>query len=90
MLLFLAVVLPAPGFAQDVPTTTAADIQEWMSSLSNWGRWGEDDQLGALNLITPEKRKAAAALVRDGVSISLAHPLITETTPDNPNPRHRT
>jgi len=89
-LLFLAVTLPALAFAQDAPTTTAADIQEWMSSLSNWGRWGEDDQLGALNLITPEKRKAAAALVRDGVSISLAHPMITEITPDNPNPLKHT
>ena len=33
-----------------------AQVLEWMESLSNWGRWGEDDQLGALNLITPAKR----------------------------------
>ncbi len=89
-LLTLAITLPAIAFAQDAPTTTAEDIQEWMNSLSNWGRWGKDDQLGALNLITPEKRKAAAALVRDGVSISLAHPMITETTPFNPNPLKHT
>jgi len=43
-----------------------------MQTLSNWGRWGKDDQLGALNLITPKKRKEAAALVKEGVSISLA------------------
>ncbi|MEE2777518.1 MAG: cyclase family protein [Acidobacteriota bacterium] len=61
-----------------------------MTTLSNWGRWGEDDQLGAINLITAEKRRQAAALVRDGVSISLAHPMITETTADNPNPLKHT
>ena len=35
-------------------------------SLSNWGRFGTRDQLGTLNLITPEKRVAAARLVRSG------------------------
>lgn len=52
--------------------TTKADVDEMMQTLSNWGRWGQDDQLGALNLITPEKRRSASALVREGVSISLA------------------
>jgi kynurenine formamidase len=55
------------------PKLTKSDIDEMMRSLSNWGRWGRDDQLGALNLITPEKRKQAAALVQEGVSVSLAH-----------------
>ena len=32
---------------------TSADVRRWMDELSNWGRWGDDDQLGALNLITP-------------------------------------
>ena len=45
---------------------TKEQYDTWMSELSNWGRWGEDDQLGALNLITPAKRIEAAALVRDG------------------------
>ena len=89
-ILAIALVLPAATLAQEIPKTTAADIEEWMTSLSNWGRWGKDDQLGALNLITPEKRRAAAALVRDGVSISLAHPMIKEKTPDNPNPLKHT
>src|SRR5438093_7492667 len=57
------------------PKTTAADITRWMTELSNWGRWGKDDQRGTLNLITPEKRRQALALVRDGVSVSLAHTL---------------
>jgi len=38
---------------------------------TNWGRWGADDQRGAINLITPEKRVAAARLVRSGRSVSL-------------------
>ena len=49
-----------------------ADIERWMTELSNWGRWGKDDQAGTINLITAAKRKAAAALVRDGVSVSMS------------------
>ena len=45
----------------------------WMNGLSNWGRWGKDDQMGALNLITPAKRKQAAALVKEGYSVALEH-----------------
>ena len=51
---------------------TMAQLQQWIDQYSNWGRWGEEDDLGALNLITPEKRIQAAALVRDGLSVSLA------------------
>lgn len=43
-----------------------------MKELSNWGRWGKDDELGAANLITPEKRKRAAGLVKNGIVVSLA------------------
>ena len=45
---------------------TADEILEYHRTLSNWGRWGAHDQLGTLNLITPEKRIAAARLVRSG------------------------
>jgi kynurenine formamidase len=51
---------------------TKADIDSWMKELSNWGRWGKDDQAGTINLITPAKRRQAAALVKDGVSVSLS------------------
>jgi kynurenine formamidase len=51
---------------------TKEDIDHWMTELSNWGRWGKDDQAGTCNLITPAKRKEAAALVKEGVSISMA------------------
>jgi kynurenine formamidase len=55
------------------PKLAKTDVEAMMKSLSNWGRWGRDDELGALNLITPEKRKQAARLVTEGVSVSLAH-----------------
>ena len=65
---------------------TKADIDRWMEELSNWGRWGDSDELGALNFITPEKRKQAAALVREGVSVSLARDIEKEESVDNPYP----
>lgn len=57
---------------------TKSDIEAMMKSLSNWGRWGEDDQFGVLNLITPDKEKQAAQLVKEGISISLAHKSVKE------------
>lgn len=53
-----------------------------MKELSNWDRWGPDDELGASNLITPAKRKQAAALVKEGLTISLAHDVIQEDAAD--------
>lgn len=69
---------------------TKADIDQLMTQLSNWGRWGKDDQLGALNLITPAKRKEAAALVKEGVAVSLARESNKDTEADNSNPYHHT
>lgn len=43
--------------------------------INNWGRWGADDQLGALNLMTPERILAAVRLVRHGKLYNLAVPL---------------
>src|SRR5262245_10085147 len=63
-----------------------ADIDGMMKELSSWGRWGKDDQLGAYHLITPAVRKAAAAQVKDGVSVSLSRPLDTEKAVDNGSP----
>ena len=64
--------------------TTEADYHQAMDELSNWGRWGADDELGAANFITPAKRKAAAALVTEGRSVSLAHDIIQEETLEGP------
>ncbi|MBI2480902.1 MAG: cyclase family protein [Planctomycetia bacterium] len=65
---------------------TKADVERLHTELSNWGRWGNEDQLGALNLITPEKRKQAAALVREGISVSLARNAEEVEAADNPDP----
>src|SRR5262245_42581848 len=66
------------------PKVTRADVDAMMKSLSNWGRWGAQDELGTLNLITPEKRKQAAALVRDGITVSLAHDASTTSREGSP------
>ena len=51
---------------------TKEDIEKWMTELANWGRWGKQDQAGTVNLITPAKRKQAAGLVKEGISVSLS------------------
>ena len=56
----------------ETPAMSRAEFDQLMRENSNWGRWGQDDQLGTLNLITPELRRDAAALVQDGVAISMA------------------
>ena len=61
---------------------TEADFLRAMEELSNWGRWGPEDGLGAANFITPAKRRAATALVTEGLSISLAHDVIQEDAVD--------
>jgi kynurenine formamidase len=65
---------------------TQADIDRWMTELSNWGRWGKEDELGAMNLITPGKRKQAAALVKEGVSVSLSRSTEKERAVDIQSP----
>jgi kynurenine formamidase len=67
-------------------------VEAAIRQLSNWGRWGADDELGTVNFITPAKRVEAAALVRRGEVFSLAIPL-DENGPQPPferrlNPRH--
>jgi kynurenine formamidase len=68
------------------PAPSSDDLARLFESLKNWGRWGDDDQIGALNHLTPAHRAAAAALVTDGVTVSLAHDLPVRPTPENPYP----
>jgi kynurenine formamidase len=65
---------------------TKADVDRWMTELSNWGRWGKDDEMGTVNLMTPARRKAAAALVTEGVSVSLSRDTDSTAAPDNGTP----
>jgi len=70
------------------PLPTEQEVLGWIRQRRNWGRWGKDDQVGALNLITPAKRAAAARLVRNGRSVSLSRPFPKEPGPNNPLPAH--
>src|SRR5690349_5762495 len=79
-----SVILPgAPVLAQEQTFTAHPSTQEpnrlvtletlkkWEGELSNWGRWGKEDQRGLLNLITPEKTKQALALVKEAKTVTL-------------------
>ena len=82
----IAAVTPVAPVAQGSGSNhsvTKTDLERWKKELSNWDRWGKDDQVGALNLITPAIRKRAAALVKEGVSVSLAREALTEKAVDN-------
>ena len=67
---------------EDRAPISVQQFHAWMEELSNWGRWGEDDEMGAANLMTPAKRKEAAGLVRSGTTVSLAHDFLTEPAED--------
>ena len=73
----------APAPASSLPVET---FDRMMTELSNWGKWGKDDQKGAVNFITPAKRKQALAAVKDGISVSMARTAETEAALDNPAP----
>ena len=91
----LAIVLVAPTsvLAQDFqahPSTqlpanlvTLDTLKVWEQELSNWGRWGPDDQRGTLNLITPAKARQAAALVQTGETVTLQHFVTLEKALDS-------
>ena len=71
---------------QNLPFVTETQFEDWQQTLSNWGRWGPDDEIGTLNLITPAKRREAAALVQSGVTVSLARNTDNVESIDNPCP----
>lgn len=68
------------------PFITQSQLDRWETELSNWGRWGKNDELGTLNLVTPAKRKQATALVKEGFTVSLASDVPTEKAADVPCP----
>lgn len=93
LLLLLAAMASGVAFQNAEPARSPRNADEFdalFRQVSNWGRWGKDDQLGSLNLVTPAKRKQAAALVREGISVSLAHNPLTERAEDNNNPFEHT
>ncbi|MHC4994127.1 MAG: cyclase family protein [Planctomycetota bacterium] len=80
----LTSILPVVHAAEVV--MTRQDFEDAMVAMSNWGKWGKDDQKGTLNYITPEVRRRAAQLVTEGVVVSLARNADKEKAIDNARP----
>jgi kynurenine formamidase len=79
---------PGPSAAR-----TPRDAEEFdalFRQVSNWGRWGKDDQLGTANLISEAKRRQAASLVQSGRAVGLAHSPIKEKAVDTASPFEHT
>ena len=67
-------------------TWTPDHMRKVFESVKNWGRWGAEDESGALNLITPEKRREAAGAVESGEAVSCARELAVQPSVENPHP----
>jgi kynurenine formamidase len=70
----------------EIATLRLDEARTIYEQVKAWGRWGQDDERGALNLITPAKRRQAAHLVQHGVSISAELPLAKAGATDSPYP----
>lgn len=70
----------------DSETISAQQFEKWFSEISNWGRWGQEDELGTLNLITQEIKTRAAGLVKQGITVSLALNLDKQKSNFNTHP----
>ncbi len=68
----------------------AEEFDRLFQQVKNWGRWGVDDQLGSINLITAAKRKQALSLAKTGQTVSLAHNPLTAKAEDNGSPFEHT
>ena len=67
-------------------TIPLRDFDDLFERVKNWNKWGDGDDIGTLNYITPDKIAAASALVKSGRSVSMAIPIDKEAGPDNPHP----
>src|SRR5687767_14659374 len=79
--------LAPTGQGQPAANQGAASTGNVFEYRRNWGRWGTDDQKGAVNLITPAKRAAAAALVKTGRTVSIGRVFEPEQHFIRVNPR---
>lgn len=72
------------------PRTSRAEFDDVYALCDSTGKWGADDQRGALNNLTASEIVAAAGLVRSGRTVSCGWDLDTVAGPDNPHPvEHR-
>jgi len=83
----IALVACAAGVDSQEPRTprNLEEFDALFQEYNNWGRWGADDERGTMNLITEEKTREAAALVRRGITVSLAHNPMPDEAVDNPD-----
>ncbi len=65
---------------------TSQEMEALFHRVSNWGRWGDDDERGTLNLLTPQRVAAAAQLIRAGQTVSCARDFPVQPGPENPTP----
>jgi Putative cyclase len=67
------------------PPVSIEQVDKWETELSNWGKWGADDERGSLNYVTPQKTLEALRLAKAGVVVSLARFASLEKAADNFN-----
>jgi hypothetical protein len=67
-----APIAPDPSTQEPAHRMTFEQVVAMEKDLSNWGRWGKEDERGTLNLVTPQKTMQALRLVKDGLVVSLA------------------
>ena len=67
-------------------TMSTVELETLFEEVKNWGKWGDDDERGALNYITPARVAAAASLIEDGTTVSCSLEFPTRPAPDNPRP----
>jgi kynurenine formamidase len=80
----------APGTAAPRAPRNADEFEALFQQVKNWGRWGADDQLGSVNLVTAATRKHAVTLAKEGLTVSLAHNPLTDKADDNASPFEHT
>ena len=85
-----AATILSPGPSAARFPRNAEEFDQLFHQVKNWGRWGADDELGAMNLLTDAKRKQALGLAKTGLSVSLAHNPLTEAAADNTSPFEHT
>jgi kynurenine formamidase len=69
-------------------TPTREDLNQMYDALRNWGRWGHDDERGALNHLSDEIRARAYRVPQQGRVLSMAHDLVLAPSPEQPEPAH--
>ena len=84
LFLVVLVILFAPNCL--VKAEDNSGFFQLIKKLSNWERWGKDDELGTLNLITPQVRVSAAKEVIEGISVSLSRTADTRLSIYNSSP----